>query len=154
MADVVTAHRFVLVDNKGQNRAELAIHNDGACFTLTDEGGKDEATLQSRGLNFHHDNGSWNTSLDTSGISFLGPRDRILLSLISGTLLVLGERGKTEVSLSTSEDSARMIVSSGEFKTVIGNVDLVFPNSGEKRKTSAGTVVLFGKEGKVLWRTP
>jgi len=31
---------------------------------------------------------------------------------------------------------------------------LVMPRTGEKRKTSAALLVLFGKDGKVLWSAP
>jgi hypothetical protein len=38
------------------------------------------------------------------------------------------------------------------FQATVGSTDLVTPETGESRKTSAASVVMFGKDGKVIWR--
>jgi hypothetical protein len=40
------------------------------------------------------------------------------------------------------------------YMTVIGSADLVTPSTGETHKTSAASVVLFGKDKNVLWSAP
>ena len=40
------------------------------------------------------------------------------------------------------------------FGTHIGRTDLATPRTGETHKTSAASLVLFGKDGKVLWSAP
>ncbi|MBI1955436.1 MAG: hypothetical protein HYS38_03485 [Acidobacteria bacterium] len=43
---------------------------------------------------------------------------------------------------------------SGGFKTTIGTADLETIQTGETHKTSAASVVLFDKDGKVIWKAP
>ncbi len=40
------------------------------------------------------------------------------------------------------------------FQTIIGNIDLVTPHTGETSRTSAASVVLFDKDTDVLWKAP
>jgi hypothetical protein len=40
------------------------------------------------------------------------------------------------------------------FETILGNIDLVTERTGETHKTSAASLVLFGKGNKVLWQAP
>ncbi len=40
------------------------------------------------------------------------------------------------------------------FQTIIGNMDLVAPHTGETPCTSAASVVLFNKDTDVLWKAP
>jgi hypothetical protein len=40
------------------------------------------------------------------------------------------------------------------FRAVIGSTPLETPRTGEAHKTSAASIVLFGKDGKVLWSAP
>ena len=40
------------------------------------------------------------------------------------------------------------------FSAQLGSVDLVTPRTGEQHKTSAASLVLFGKDSKVLWSAP
>jgi hypothetical protein len=40
------------------------------------------------------------------------------------------------------------------FAAVLGNTGLEITQTGETRKTSAASLVMHGKDGKVLWRAP
>lgn len=40
------------------------------------------------------------------------------------------------------------------FRTMIGSTELETPRTGETHKTSAASIVLFGKDGKALWSAP
>jgi hypothetical protein len=40
------------------------------------------------------------------------------------------------------------------FQTQIGSVNLVAPRTGTTSKTSAASVTLLAKDGKILWSTP
>ena len=40
------------------------------------------------------------------------------------------------------------------FIAIIGNAALATPRTGETRKTSAASVILFDKDEKVLWKAP
>jgi len=74
----------------------------------------------------------------------------------SGPSLRLSDvNGKGRVELSMASSDAYLSLSDKEgFMTAIGNTDLVTPRTGETHKTSAASVVLFGKDQKVLWSAP
>ena len=40
------------------------------------------------------------------------------------------------------------------FKTMVGTTDLLTPQTGESHRTSAASLVMFGKDDKVLWSAP
>jgi hypothetical protein len=64
-----------------------------------------------------------------------------------------GEMPRLALSLSGSEPSITVSDAEG-FETKIGTTDLVTTRTGETNKTSAASLVLFGKDNKVLWRAP
>ena len=49
---------------------------------------------------------------------------------------------------------ALSVTDSYGFKTVIGKVGLAIPSTGESRESSAASLVLFDKDGKVIWSAP
>jgi hypothetical protein len=60
---------------------------------------------------------------------------------------------KTSATLSGVEPSLKLTDADG-YSTTIGQEDLVTEHTGENKKTSAASVALFGKDRKVIWRTP
>lgn len=86
------------------------------------------------GLNLFSDDSTQQASLDLEA----GPR--LLLSDQTG--IVSLEKASLEVSDKQG------------FRTKIGSTELETPRTGETHKTSAASVVLFGKDGKTLWSAP
>ena len=86
------------------------------------------------GLNLFSDDSTQQASLDLEA----GPR--LLLSDETGTVSL--EKASLEVSDKQG------------FRTKIGSTELETPRTGETHKTSAASVVLFGKDGKTLWSAP
>jgi hypothetical protein len=82
-------------------------------------------------------------SLDVSNI---GP---------SVELADLGDGGKERVGLGVLAKEPSITVSDAQgFESKIGTTDLVTARTGETRKTSAASVVLSGKDNKLLWSAP
>jgi hypothetical protein len=70
-------------------------------------------------------------------------------------LTLSGGDGRTVVGMHALKDGANLAVGDREgFHAELGNTDLVTLRTGEKHKTSAASLVLFGKDGKVLWSAP
>lgn len=78
-------------------------------------------------------------------------------TLPTGTTLTLrNANGKSEASLVLyGEGSVFLKLSDGEgFQAQLGNTSLQRPRTGQTQQTSAASLVLFGKDGKVIWRAP
>jgi hypothetical protein len=77
--------------------------------------------------------------------------------LFLGTCLhrILPGEGEARADYTVNEEGSSLsIADPNGFRSVIGSVDLETPRTGERHKTSAASVVLFGKDGKLLWSAP
>jgi hypothetical protein len=161
----VTANRFVLADAQGRTRAELRIVEGNPQFWLVDARGRTRAMLAivggEPGLVLSSDTkNDFGIALTTSG----GPQ--ILLSTANGDLLVgNGNTSGPQLALSDAKaGSGAMLRTQGGpellltdtvgYETDIGVTELATPATGETHKTSAASMVLFGKDRKVLWSAP
>lgn len=69
--------------------------------------------------------------------------------------LTLFHSGGGGVSVESDEDGPRVKLLDGEgFQATVGNTALVTPSTGQKRKTSAASVILFDKDKNVIWQAP
>jgi hypothetical protein len=70
-------------------------------------------------------------------------------------LTLNSESGSDRAQLSISDNGPLLkLADSAGFSSAVGTVDLVTTRTGEQHKTSAASLVLFGKDGKVLWSAP
>ena len=139
----VEANRFVLTDRSGNEQGVLMLKPSGPSFMLLDPNSLATAELSIRGHNpdliLLDANGkvrfTLNAGLDGAELA-LSPGDA---RIQAGTLL-------SETSLQVSDKEG--------FQATFGTTDLVTPRTGETHKTSAASVVLFDKDGTVLWKAP
>ena len=132
-AEEVKARQFTLVNSEGNKLARLHATPSvsGVGLSYYDENGNQRATF------YVNDSGS--------GLSFLGVGGDVLERYLDPPIQMHWEIGKGP-SL-TLRDAAG-------FKTVIGTVELVTTTTGEEHKTSAASIRMFDKEGKVIWQAP
>ncbi len=77
-----------------------------------------------------------------------------LLITEDGPALIL-RHGKSRANLWLLQDGPSLkIVDAEGFETVVGSTDLVTDRTGEQRKRSAASAVMFNNEGKVIWSAP
>lgn len=83
---------------------------------------------------------------------------RVNLDLHSGDdprLIFRDASGSTTVYLAGGSVDPFLSLSDGErFETTVGSTNIRTPSTGETHKTSAASVVLFGKDRTVLWSAP
>jgi hypothetical protein len=66
---------------------------------------------------------------------------------------IWGKTGRFRVDL--GEDGPNLDLKDNEgYSTILGRTDLVASSSGRKQRTPAASLVLFGKDQKVLWSAP
>jgi hypothetical protein len=105
-------------------RAGLAMTKAGPAVSLYDEAGKERIALQ-------------------------------MNKLLGAELVLSDPKGEPRADYTVNEEGSSLsIADPNGFRSVIGSVDLEAPRTGERHKTSAASVVLFGKDGKVLWSAP
>jgi hypothetical protein len=122
----IEANEFVLKDASGRTRAKLGLEG-GPGLVLYDETGKDRAWLS------------------------LNPLLGAMLSLYSGN----GKSGPLRDGLVVDLNQMGLaLFDDGGYETRIGSTDLVTPRTGETHQTSAASVILFGKDKKILFKAP
>jgi hypothetical protein len=126
-------------------RAGLAVTKGSPALDIFDEAGKERATVD----------------VTEGGPSFAlsdanGKRRAVLTVFMGGPYLWLADDNeKQRFSLGLHANAPNLTLSDDEgFQTTLGSTDLVTPETGESHKTSAASVVMFGKDGKLLWRAP
>jgi len=141
--------------------AEIGAGPTGSFMYLFDEQANGlmlSALSGNESLKISDKNGSDLLSLFASGSGgslFFGTPDKKIEAFLAAnptnsTLMFNGTDGG---SLLLDGNSLQLADRDG-FATHIGQTPLITTNTGEKHTTSAASVVLFGKEGKVIWSAP
>lgn len=144
----VRAKSFVLVDARGRDRGALRMVDGEPELDLFDEKQTLEAVL-------------FASSTLGPGLTLHGPKgieyaELSVDTLLSGPGLSMGStNGKSVISLRMASGEPQLnLTDEGQYETAIGVTDLITPTTGEKHTTSAASIVLFGKDKKVLWSAP
>lgn len=147
VATTVEAQSFILKDANGNVRAELAMMGSTPSLKFRDESGSALVTL------------SLNSDKPAGPLLLLSDPQHhasVALSVLENAgpqLSLAGERPDIQLRMGVSTDGTSVELSDKDgFMTTIGNG--VLPKNGQAKKTSAASIVLFGKDRKVLWSEP
>jgi hypothetical protein len=156
-APTLEAQRFILRDKSGTVRAEIAMTYDfgpkgNPFIRLLDENSKELTTIGAGVLTI-----SGNAShavllndqlqFDAAGAAMA----RMGALQNSGNLWLFGKGGTILVDSSLPSVG---VTDSNDFEAVLGTSHLVTPDTGQTETLSAASLVLSGKNGKILWSTP
>ena len=141
----VEANEFVMRDGDGKARALLTTVEDNADLILYDamDRGRMELKVDSAGgasLNLFNAQGS--------PIAAVSGGDAAVLNL--------GKTGGEDLSATAAPGIVPSLILSDKdgFQTTNGGTDLVTPQTGAARKTSAASVVMSDKQNHVIWKAP
>jgi hypothetical protein len=143
----VEAQSFILKDSNGHVRAELGLTGSTPSLKFRDESGSALVTLA---LNSDAPGGpllllsdpQHHASVALSVLEHAGPQ-----------FSLTGERADIQLHMGVAPDGTTLELSDKNgFTTSIGNG--VVPKNGQAKTTSAASIVLFGKQRKVLWSVP
>jgi hypothetical protein len=145
----VRANSFLLVDKDGKPRADLGLLTDGnPALTFYDKERKPRAILGvandgSPVLFFIDKNGKRRAGLTTSAAG-------------SPDLKLSDKDGKPRAILGVSVEGEPSLILSDENRALawFGHAGLVNTRMGTVENRPASSLVLFDKEGKVLWKAP
>jgi hypothetical protein len=176
---ILEANEFILRDASGSVRATLKMDKGEPLLTLLDSHGKVEAGPEQ--IEFEDSNGTNRALLGShSAIYYQQVEGKTVITDQGPGLLLSGPDGRTRVDLRGMADGAEFLLygqnsanstkqvylsSAGDgpsltvsddkgFKSVIGSVSLSIPSTGGSSRTSAASIVLFDKDGKVIWNVP
>ncbi len=147
VAQVVRARRFELVDERGRVRAELAFSSGwGDGLILRDVTGKVTAKLSLGG------SGAGSLFMQSADSGGRGGMTVVAPGFVS---LVGGQPAKGIDLAGGSVTLSEIVPGEGpKSRAVLGEVALEGVRSGDVEQRSLSSLVLFDKEGKVLWRAP
>lgn len=169
VAKVVEAEHFILKDTEGNKRAELVPDMNGAALRMYDRDRlrismSAHASIQQ--LEFLGDNNSPSMSLGSNGGTtylFLTPTlsSRASISLMAGfantsSMTFQDGDGKRRAWIIASSLGTEITLYDKDFKprAVIGVTTLENPRTGVKEQRPSSSLVLFDKDGKVIWKAP
>jgi hypothetical protein len=140
---VVEANEFRLVDNSGNLRASLDITHGQAELQFSSLSVKPDVIL----------------GADAKGGPFLimgRGTGKGTASLTPEAFLLDGSSGKFNILLGNEggEGPSLTIEDNEGYSSVLGSSNLVQTKTGKKEQTPAASLVLFGKDKKVLWSAP
>jgi hypothetical protein len=143
----VEAQSFILKDSNGHVRGELGLTGSTPSLKFRDESGSALVTLA---LNSDAPGGpllllsdpQHHASVALSVLEHAGPQ-----------LSLTGERADIQLHMGVAPDGTTLELSDKNgFTTSIGSG--VVPKNGQAKQTSAASIVLYGKQRKVLWSVP
>lgn len=172
----VEAERFVLKDAQGIARGELGMDSvDRPTLTLRDATGWPMVTLAGGTqpfLGLTGDNsfvtlkpkvGERQVSLGVApelfGLAIYDKKFRAGFAVVNGSpaATLFDEKGKERVAIDVTKFGPSLVLSDSDGTqraTLAVATDSGSNRTGETHKTSAASLVMFGKEGKVLWHAP
>jgi hypothetical protein len=143
----IEAQAFILKDSNGHVRAELGLTGSTPSLKFKDENGSALVTLA---LNSDAPGGPMlllsdpqhHASVALSVLEHAGPQ-----------LALTGERADIQLHMGVAPEGTTLELSDKDgFTTSIGSG--VVAKNGQAKQTSAASIVLYGKQRKVLWSVP
>jgi hypothetical protein len=136
---------------------------DAKVISLRDESGEQQVLLKStpfpilligkQGNQVSLSNGTPGSAAGSALLLDDGENGHVLLSSKDPSLLFFGKSGTASLEVRPEGPSFELKDKEG-FEAKIGSASLMTVNTGEKHQTSAASVVLLGKDKKVLWSAP
>jgi hypothetical protein len=141
---VVEAQKFVLKDADGNVRGWMGVIGKGSELTLGNVNRQPGMTLM--------------VSPDSSDLHFFGSRKGgMTLGVNSGdpALSMIDAEGNGGAGIAFVKDGPSLTLEDGKgFSTVVGATQLETTAKGAAHQISAASIVLFGKDRKVIWQAP
>jgi hypothetical protein len=140
----VDAQRFVLKDVNGNVRGWMGIVGKGSELVLGNDSAQPMISLR--------------VSTDSGDLHFYGSRrSGMNLGVNSGSpsISILNADGQGGAGLTFGKNGPSLSLEDGNgFSTVVGTSEIENASDGQRRYTSAASIVLFDKGKRVLWKAP
>lgn len=141
---VIEAQRFVLKDAKGNVRAWLGLFGKGSELVLGNVNKEPKMSLKvSEGASDLHFYGGEHSGMNL-GVDLGKPAISMAAAEASGTV---------EISFSAAGPAMSLHDGKG-FSTTIGATQPKAQGGGDAKQTSAASVILLDKSGKIIWKAP
>jgi hypothetical protein len=153
----VTANKFVLMDNQGRTRALFDVDRLGTTLTFLDASGNKQIVLGASTDADGHPHGWLELGTDVLRrfIPMATPPGGMTLS--DGALLMDGGESGSVFLAGPGPNGPKLELTDAKGYSIdVGVSGVVMPTTGETRKTSAASILMFGndKNQRVLWQAP
>ena len=140
-AQAIRATAFLLIDEKGDVRAQMRMDKAGPALSLADENGTPRAIL------CVGKPGPWLSLLDEKG----NPRAGLRVGKDASVLSLYNEKGKTRAGLALNEEGPVLFLTdeNGGHRAWLG----IAENQGSKDQDGP-KLILYDDKGKKLWSAP
>ena len=110
------------------------------------------------GLHLHHAN-SWAgvlTAQDGADLTLSTPEEQVGKFVTTQPRAAYPvSKGAGSATLGVDQDGPYLnLQDKRSFQTTVGSIALTDPTSGRNLNTSAASTLMFGQDGKVIWRAP
>lgn len=153
---------LVLLDENGKERTTVGAgyltssHDDAGNLTISHDNLKEFTTIDAGGLRTWQDDGKKDVTLLVDKLQFsagAGATARLEGGPGTAALWLFGhDEGGGDILIDAKP--AIELSDANGFRADLGRNELVTPRTGGPHSTSAATLVLSGKDGKVLWSAP
>jgi len=164
----VDADRLILRDKQGRIRVEVALLYDTGpdgypVVRLLDKNGIERSGLGAGVLTMRDEKGSIHATLLDDTLQFENGSSGVSVRLGSdighrkgggGSLWLYGSPESGSAILLNSESPVVELSDDKGFTASLGKTLLTIDKTGESRQRSAASLVMSGKDGKVLWSAP
>lgn len=141
---IIEAQKFVLKDANGSIRGWLGVIGKGSELTLGNTNAQPMMGLM--------------VSTDASDLHFFGSHNSGMTLGVNSSdpsISMVGGDGRGEAGITIAKDGPGLTLQDGKgFSTVVGSTQVESPGVGGLQNTSAASIVLFGKDRKVIWKAP
>jgi hypothetical protein len=145
-----------LVLSEQDKKLRVTLHKDG--LTLYDENGKKRALLVKDFLGFYDENGKPRIAVFAGGGEggkigiALWDRNTNLYAWYGGSVINFSENGKSRTVI--GKDGLYLFDENEKLRAVLGVAELEKTKTGEGITTAPSSLVLFDKEGKMIFKAP
>ena len=164
---VVEANEFRLLDSSRKVRALLSMSASGGPeLTFNDASGDFVVALSTTpapsltlrpigtGESVYLHAGTTDSPNASLGLG-LPPKSVLIVAGSHNAIDMFGSAGTFRVNLDEDLGGPRIAVTDKEgYSLNLGRVDVAFPGTGQNERTPAASLVLFGKDKKVMWSAP
>jgi hypothetical protein len=149
---IILSDRVSFQDEAGKERAALRMQGDSPELALLDDHGRKLAALYAMYEMPVLDLTNGNAK---RGVRMMAGESDTILDLYDPRRQQESKDPGSAIAVGLyAHDPSIILGDEVGFETRIGSTNLVTPHTGGTYKTSAASLVLFGKDGKVLWSVP
>ena len=156
---VIKAKQFRLVDDLGNIHSiwGLSAGNANGTINFYDKNGKIRSTLNDGGIGLHDENEIMRMSVSSSGLLISDKNDKSRVAVTEDRISFQDKNKKLRVIMGIDSDDTpqfKLYDEHESLRAALGSTTIEITATGESRKPAEVALILYDKDGKVMWKAP